>query len=152
MRIIRLFTALCAVMFLFSGCGAGGEWFGVRKPTPRITGVAVNRNASVITVHVNRNAFEVNEFAAWRLDQYGDKKYLNFAWDRTEAQGDNGVAYFVVAHGYVEALDETSIYYVLVEVEAECWNYDSGHEGETYWRKAAALYECKPGQVPHQIE
>ena len=149
MRLLVL-TALGAVVTLV-GCG-GGELFGIRKPEPRIATVSLNREASVVSVRANRREFHITEFAVWRLDDRGERRYLNFAYDRVDTEGDDGIAIFVVAHPWLEALDFDSTYFVLIELEAEVWDYSSGHDGDTTWRTTTALFQCRPGQPPERIE
>ena len=140
----------CISVIMMAGCSEL-EQAGIRKPRPDIRSISLDRQASIARVAVNRHDFHVTEFAVYRLDQFGNRRYLDFAYDRVDVQGNDGVAIFVVSHAFSEALDLTSTYYVVAEVEAECFNYDSDYP-PTVPVRDAAVWCCPPDSVSYEVK
>ncbi|PIS07763.1 hypothetical protein COT78_01875 [Candidatus Berkelbacteria bacterium CG10_big_fil_rev_8_21_14_0_10_43_13] len=145
LRNVFVLTALCAVVTMLTGCGGAGELFGLRKPAPRILSVRIDRESSSIRVELNRGTFYTNEFACYRIDDDGEKRYVQFSYERVYLHGDNGTAVFVLTDRHSEALDLEATYYVAAEFTTDMWDYSSSNGG-TRPVKCNGLYRCEPGK------
>lgn len=140
----------CVSVVVMAGCSEL-EQAGIQKPQPDIRSITLDRHASIVRVFANRHDFRVTEFAVYRLDQFGNRRYLDFAYDRVDVQGNDGVAIFVMSHAFSEALDLTSTYYVVAEVEAECFNYDSDYP-PTVPVRDAGVWCCPPDSASYEMK
>lgn len=138
MRRLLVLTALGAVVTL-AGCGSGGL-FGLRKPQPKVRAVVLNRQNSSLAVYVQGFKPNMDSYAVWKIDQGDQRRNVDFANARYEADGDNGVFIFVLAHPWSEAVDLTSTYSGAFQVSAEVWDYDASYEGATTRRSSASLW------------
>ena len=148
MRILLGLVALTITILTFAGCS--GEAFDDvlgRKPHVSISGISVDRDSSSVAVYINRRDGQFNQFGIYRLTDPANpdsKVYLNESWIRMEAWGNSGggKGIFVVSEWDGAALNHTSTYYVLVEAQADVWDYSTDDPNDTKPSYDAHLFKC----------
>lgn len=145
MRLVLLAAIAAVFTLVLAGCSANEVRGLGNKPWPKIRDIRMNRTASTITLVTNRLSFDTDTLDVWRVVS-GEKRYLNFQFERAWAEGDSGKAIFVFTGWNGEALSFTETYYVLVKIRAEVYDYDHSYDNytPTKWVSAIGLYQLNP--------
>jgi hypothetical protein len=149
-RMLLGLIALAITTLMFAGCSSEAldDVLG-RKPHVSIEGISVDRDSSSVAVYVNRRDGQFNQFGIYRLTDPANpnsKVYLRESWVRMEAWGNSGggKGIFVVSEWDGAALNKTSTYFVLVEAEADVWDYSTEYPDDTKPSYDAHLFRSNP--------